>query len=84
MFGNKRMTDKNLEKSIRDIAAELTQKSMKEQPGVFNKDFWTGRMLEFAMKDPAFKVEMFRFVDVFAVLRSPERSQLPFLGQGCI
>lgn len=67
------MTDQKFEKSIRDIAAELTQKSMREQPSVFNKDFWTGRMMEFSMKDPAFKVEMFRFVDVFAVLRSPEQ-----------
>ncbi len=67
------MTDKNLEKSILEIAEQLTVASQKAQPSVFDKDFWTGRMLEFAMKDPAFKIEMFRFVDVFSVLKTPEQ-----------
>jgi RHH-type proline utilization regulon transcriptional repressor/proline dehydrogenase/delta 1-pyrroline-5-carboxylate dehydrogenase len=67
------MSDKVVEKSIRDIAERLTELSKKENPGVFNKDFWTGRMLEFSMKDPAFKVELFRFVDVFSVLKTPEQ-----------
>ncbi|MCC6810393.1 MAG: L-glutamate gamma-semialdehyde dehydrogenase [Deltaproteobacteria bacterium] len=67
------MADKAVEKSIREIAERLTELSKKESPGVFNKDFWTGRMLEFSMKDPAFKVELFRFVDVFSVLKTPEQ-----------
>jgi RHH-type proline utilization regulon transcriptional repressor/proline dehydrogenase/delta 1-pyrroline-5-carboxylate dehydrogenase len=67
------MSDKAVEKSIREIAQKLTDATKKEEPGVFNKDFWTGRMLEFSMKDPAFKVELFRFVDVFSVLKTPDQ-----------
>ncbi len=67
------MSDKAVEKSIREIAQQLTEATKKEEPGVFNKDFWTGRMLEFSMKDPAFKVELFRFVDVFSVLKTPDQ-----------
>ena len=41
-------------------------------PGVFNKAWWSGQVLDWAMKDPDFKTEMFRFVDVFPVLDTPE------------
>lgn len=67
------MADKATEQLVSTIAANLTQAMKKEEPSVFDKDFWTGRMLEFAMKDPKFKVEMFRFVDVFSVLDTNEQ-----------
>lgn len=67
------MADKNTEQLVTTIAANLTQAMKKEEPSVFDKDFWTGRMLEFAMKDPKFKIEMFRFVDVFSVLDTNEQ-----------
>jgi RHH-type proline utilization regulon transcriptional repressor/proline dehydrogenase/delta 1-pyrroline-5-carboxylate dehydrogenase len=41
-----------------------------EVPGIFNKDFWQGRILEWAMKDPSFRVDLFRLVDVLPVLKS--------------
>ncbi len=41
-----------------------------ETPGVFNKDFWQGKILEWAMKDPSFRVDLFRLVDVLPVLKS--------------
>lgn len=44
----------------------------KEKPSLFRKDFWTGKMMDWAMKDEAFKVQMFRFVDVFPWLSRPE------------
>ncbi len=43
-----------------------------QTPSVFQKDFWTGKMLDWSMRDEAFKVEMFRFVDVFPYLNTPE------------
>ena len=42
-----------------------------EKPSVFKKDWWSGKMMDLSMKDEAFKVEMFRFVDVFPTLRDP-------------
>ena len=43
-----------------------------ETPSVFKKDFWTGKVMDWCMNDEAFKVEMFRFVDVFPTLNRPE------------
>jgi RHH-type transcriptional regulator, proline utilization regulon repressor / proline dehydrogenase / delta 1-pyrroline-5-carboxylate dehydrogenase len=43
-----------------------------QTPSVFQKDFWTGKILDWSMRDEAFKVEMFRFVDVFPYLSSAE------------
>ena len=36
-----------------------------ETPSVFKKEYWMGKIMERCMKDDTFKVEMFRFVDVF-------------------
>ena len=41
------------------------------KPSIFQKDWWSGKMMDLSMKDEAFKVEMFRFVDVFPTLREP-------------
>ena len=67
------MADKAVEQAILDIGQKISVLMKKEQPGIFNKDFWSGRMLEFAMKDHRFKVEMFRFVDVFSILKTKEQ-----------
>jgi RHH-type proline utilization regulon transcriptional repressor/proline dehydrogenase/delta 1-pyrroline-5-carboxylate dehydrogenase len=52
---------------------ELYAKMKGETPGVFNKDYWQGRILEWAMQDPSFKVDMFRLVDVLPVLDTKEQ-----------
>ena len=38
---------------------------------MFSARFWSDRLMHWAMKDPAFKVELFRFVDAFPMLKSP-------------
>ena len=35
-----------------------------EAPGIFNKGWWTGKVMDWAMKNQDFKVQLFRFVDV--------------------
>ena len=55
------------------LGQELYAKMQGETPGVFNKDYWQGRVLEWAMKDPSFKVDMFRFVDVLPMLETKEQ-----------
>lgn len=39
-----------------------------ETPAVFDRKWWAGRMMERVMRDPAFKVPLFRFVDVLPAL----------------
>jgi RHH-type proline utilization regulon transcriptional repressor/proline dehydrogenase/delta 1-pyrroline-5-carboxylate dehydrogenase len=39
-----------------------------ETPSLFNKTKWTGRVIDWCMKNEDFKVQLFRFVDVFPCL----------------
>ncbi len=41
--------------------------------GAFNKSWWIGKVMEWTMKRPEFKVAMFRFVDVLPYLHSNEQ-----------
>ncbi|MEC9400237.1 MAG: L-glutamate gamma-semialdehyde dehydrogenase [Myxococcota bacterium] len=59
------------EADIMRFGREMFSKMKGQKPGVFQKDWWSGKMMDFSMKDEAFKIEMFRFVDVFPTLRDP-------------
>jgi len=39
-----------------------------EKPSLFNKAHWTGKVMDWCMKNEDFKVQLFRFVDVFPYL----------------
>src|SRR6185312_10596110 len=46
---------------------------MSEESGsIFNKDWWYGRIMDWSMQNEAFKVQMFRFVDVLPYLNSSD------------
>ncbi len=57
------------EKRIHQLGTEIFKRMKGETPSVFRKDWWSGKMMDWSMKDEAFKVEMFRFVDVFPTLK---------------
>ncbi len=52
------------------LGLDLWKEMRGEIPGIFNKDFWQGKILEWAMKDPSFRVDLFRLVDVLPVLKT--------------
>ncbi len=62
----------DLEKRIREIGNEIYSSMENEVPRVFDRGRWAGKVMEWAMKDPAFKVQLFRFVDVLPSLKSDE------------
>ena len=62
-----------LEARIESLGRQIFTGMEKQSPSVFNKDFWSGKMMEWSMKDEAFKIQMFRFVDVFPVLQNAEQ-----------
>lgn len=41
--------------------------------GILSKGFWSDKLMDLSMKDEAFKVQLFRFVDAFPMLRTPEQ-----------
>ena len=64
---------------IRDLKSDIIARGKdffasihNETPSLFNKARWTGKVLDWAMKNEAFKVQLFRFVDVFPSLTTPE------------
>lgn len=60
------------EARIREVGEDLFRRMKGQTPGLFDKAWWSGQVLEWAMRDQGFKTEMFRFVDVFPVLSTPE------------
>lgn len=55
-----------------EIGMDLFKRMKGQKPGVFNKAWWQGQVMEWSMRDEEFKTEMFRFVDVFPVLQTPD------------
>jgi RHH-type proline utilization regulon transcriptional repressor/proline dehydrogenase/delta 1-pyrroline-5-carboxylate dehydrogenase len=51
---------------------EFFQSISGEAPSIFNKGWWTGKVMDWSMKNEDFKVQMFRFVDVLPYLNTSE------------
>ncbi|HVU24224.1 MAG TPA: proline dehydrogenase family protein [Opitutus sp.] len=63
--------DPALEKRIREIGEQLfALMDAHPAPGIFSKKGAYARVMDWSMKDPAFKAQLFRFVDVLPTLRS--------------
>src|SRR5471032_97996 len=63
--------DPALEKRIREIGEKLfAAMDAHPAPGIFSKKGAYARVMEWSMKDPAFKAQLFRFVDVLPSLKS--------------
>ncbi|MDX2469264.1 MAG: proline dehydrogenase family protein [SAR324 cluster bacterium] len=60
--------DLSLEAKIQTLAQKLWAATLEKAPGLFDQDYWQGRLLNLVMKDPAFKVDFFRFIDVLPIL----------------
>jgi RHH-type proline utilization regulon transcriptional repressor/proline dehydrogenase/delta 1-pyrroline-5-carboxylate dehydrogenase len=58
----------DLDSRIVERGRRLYDRIEEDEPSFFEKDYWTSKVLDWCMNDEAFKVEMFRFVDVFPAL----------------
>src|SRR5215216_28878 len=58
-----------LESTTYDIGRDLARRSEGLAPGLFNRRWWSNTLLQWSMKDEAFKVQLFRFIDVLPSLR---------------
>ncbi len=57
---------------VKETGKWLYQLIEGESPTLFQKQFWIGKVLDWCMRDEVFRVEMFRFIDVFPTLTRPE------------
>jgi len=62
----------DISKKIFERGSEIFNLMEADTGSVFNKDWWYGRIMDWSMKNEAFKIQMFRFVDVLPYLNSSE------------
>jgi RHH-type proline utilization regulon transcriptional repressor/proline dehydrogenase/delta 1-pyrroline-5-carboxylate dehydrogenase len=71
---NPRLDPQDFEPRVQQLGRELWQELQHrighDSPGVFNKNFWQGKALDWAMRDESFKVDLFRFVDTLPMLKT--------------
>src|SRR5439155_24609074 len=64
--------DSTIEQNIRQIGSQLLTAARQNKSGLLSKAFWSDKLMEWSMKDDAFKVQFFRFVDAFPMLKTSE------------
>lgn len=64
--------DPRLQSQIEAKGQEIFQSLGGNQQSIFNKDWWYGKIMDWSMKSPSFKTQMFRFVDVLPTLSSSQ------------
>ncbi len=66
------MENSSLDKKIIQRSKEFFASISGEAPSVFNKGWWTGKVMDWSMKNESFKVQLFRFIDVLPYLNTSE------------
>ena len=61
-----------MEDRIREIARGLYSSIGAGAESIFDKTKWTGRLMEWTMKDEALKIQLLRFIDVLPALKNDE------------
>jgi RHH-type proline utilization regulon transcriptional repressor/proline dehydrogenase/delta 1-pyrroline-5-carboxylate dehydrogenase len=57
---------------IMEFGSDLLKLAEKHRTGLLSKQFWSDKIMDWSMKDQDFKVQMFRFVDCFPMLRTSD------------
>ncbi len=65
--------DPALEERIHALGTEFLELARRHRSGILSAAFWSEKLIDWAMKDEAFKVQLFRFVDTFPTLKTPEQ-----------
>ena len=61
-----------IETTTRELGRHLLEHLARRRPNIFERRWWDDRIMSWAMQDESVKVQMFRFVDVFPMLHTPE------------
>lgn len=64
------MYSEDLNRLIARRGRQLFQHIQDRKPSVFNKSRWTGKLMDWSMRNESFKTNLFRFVDVFPSIRT--------------
>ncbi|MDA1008399.1 MAG: proline dehydrogenase family protein, partial [Planctomycetota bacterium] len=55
------------------IGTDILHRSRTAQRGVLSSAFWSNKLMSWSMKDEPFKVQLFRFVDAYPMLKTPQQ-----------
>jgi len=66
------MDPAGVERDAQALARRIAELGDGERSKVFRMSWWSDRMMDWAMSRPAFKTQLFRFVDVFPALEDRE------------
>ncbi len=61
--------NRDREQRLREIGSGIHSAAARETPSFFDTGGWMGRIMEWAMRDEAFKFQLFRYVDVLPSLK---------------
>jgi RHH-type proline utilization regulon transcriptional repressor/proline dehydrogenase/delta 1-pyrroline-5-carboxylate dehydrogenase len=70
--GREEPVDPSIEPTIQQFGREMLQAARQNKAGVLSGAFWSDKLMDWSMKDEAFKVQFFRFVDAFPMLRTSD------------
>jgi RHH-type proline utilization regulon transcriptional repressor/proline dehydrogenase/delta 1-pyrroline-5-carboxylate dehydrogenase len=73
----------DFESRVRETGLWLYKLVEGETPSLFDKKFWTGKVMEWCMRNNDFKTEMFRFIDVLPYLTTKESIAKHFTDYFC-
>lgn len=59
-------------KHIHELGSRYWRKMKGQTPGLFDRRYWQGQILDWIMKDESLKIDAFRFIDVLPALQSTE------------
>ncbi len=60
------------EDRVAQIGNEMLGLARRHKSGLLSRQFWSDKLMDWAMKDHDFKVQLFRFVDTYPTLSTPE------------
>jgi len=72
-MGRQKMDPEQLDRQVLALGERLHKEMAGQTPGIFNAAYWEGRLMEWAMRDSGFKIDLLRFVDVLPVLESTDQ-----------
>ncbi|GAB5495736.1 MAG: L-glutamate gamma-semialdehyde dehydrogenase [Phycisphaerales bacterium] len=62
-----------IDPEVYQIGLQLLELARAGKAGIFSSKFYSDKLMNWSMKDQEFKVQLFRFVDVFPMLNTPEQ-----------
>src|SRR5690606_14563593 len=60
------------ERRLMEIGADMLDRARGKRAGLLSRQFYSDKLMDWSMRDHQFKVQLFRFVDAFPTLRTPE------------